>query len=141
MLDVRPKKSTSKSIVMHLIHFLIQIKGLLMGSFFSLKCLCKRCLQHAPSSEYAQLILPFFTLNKNFNTAVAEPPLTGNDLTNFFSTNQHRPYFSLCNFPEAGSSMKQIFFDEKPNYYPRLGQSNPYSSAGKRRAGPTFYRI
>src|SRR5680860_179987 len=126
---------------MYLMRFLTFLSGFLWRIIFSYTNPESIDFRRAPSFEYAQLNDQNFTINKNFNVAVADPPLIGKNVETFFLMNQVTPYSLLRNFPEAGSSMKQVLFNEKSNYHSRIRGTNPHCAPGKWRTGPAFYRI
>jgi len=105
-----------------------------------LKC-CDLSLQDTPFSEYPPFTQTNFSHNRNFNVAVAGPPLS---LMNFKTVLSMMIFFdSLIRIkkPEDSSRVKDEYFNEEPNYYPRFGQTDPNSAAGKWRTSPAVYRI
>jgi hypothetical protein len=98
-------------------------------------------LQTTSISEYPRIQQTNFSPNRNYNIAVAAPPLTLLNVKTALSMMMPIEYLIRTQDPGISSCAKEEYFNEKSNHYSRFGKADPDSVARKQRACPTFYRI
>ena len=87
---------------------------------------CNFSLRHPLNIEAATETFRNFSLNKNFNVAVAASPPIEKNSTTFLLMKYFKTYSLLSAIPEYSSCTKQVFLNEKSNYNPRFGKPEPY---------------
>jgi hypothetical protein len=84
-----------------------------------------------PFSESQRFTQPIFSPNRNFNLAVDGPPLRSMNLNTVLSLMMGMNFLVKIKRAEDRNCVKDKILNEKSNHYSRIGQADPYSSAGE----------